>query len=98
MADDFNSLFRLTGKHVKSAAEVLGRAFQDYPLSSYFMPEETQRRKKQPVLFRSMVRHSIMHGEVYATSPQLEGVAVWFSSESKRESFWNSLMSGRFLI
>jgi GNAT superfamily N-acetyltransferase len=97
MADELNSLFRLTKAQIKPAAAVLARAFQDYPMSAYFMPDESKRSKKQPAIYRMLVRSGIKHGEAYATSPQMEGVTVWFSSDSRRESFWNSLMSGQFL-
>ena len=97
MADDLANLLRLTEAQVKPAAEVLARAFQDYPMSAYFMPDEAKRRKKQPAVFRMLVRSGIKYGEVYATSAKMEGVAVWFSSDSRRESFWNSLISGQFL-
>jgi ribosomal protein S18 acetylase RimI-like enzyme len=97
MADDLNSLLRLTKAQIKPAAEVLGRAFQDYPMSAYFMPDEAKRRKKQPAIYRMLVRSGIKYGEVYATSSKLEGAAVWFSSDSRRESFWGHFISGQFL-
>ena len=97
MADDLNSLLRLTGNQIKPAAEVLERAFRDYPMSAYFMPDEVKRRKKQPAIYRMLVRSGIKYGEVYATSEKLEGVAVWFPPESRRESFWDNLISGQFL-
>ena len=97
MTDDLNSLLRLTKARIKPAAEVLGRAFQDYPMSAYFMPDEAKRSKKQPAIYRMLVRSGIKYGEVYAASSKLEGVAVWFSSDSRRESFWDYLLGGQYL-
>jgi GNAT superfamily N-acetyltransferase len=97
MTDDLANLLRLTEARIKPAAEVLERAFRDYPMSAYFMPDEAKRRKKQPAIYRMLVRAGIKYGEAYATSAKLEGVALWFSSESRRESFWDNLISGQFL-
>jgi ribosomal protein S18 acetylase RimI-like enzyme len=97
MADDSTGLLRLTMAEVKLAAEVLARAFQDYTVSVYFAPDEAERRKRQPFMFRSLVRSGVKYGEVYATSSKMEGVAVWFSPDSRRESFWDYIVSGQFL-
>ena len=97
MAEDLNSLLRLTKDRIKPAAEVLERAFRDYPMSAYFIPDEAKRSKKQPAIYRMLVRNGIKYGEVYATSSKLEGVAVWFASDSRRESFWDYLISGQYL-
>jgi GNAT superfamily N-acetyltransferase len=75
--DDLNGLIRVTKKNVKPAALSLARAFQDYPESVYFMPDEVTRRKKQPAIYRMWLKESFVRGEVWATSPKMEGVAVW---------------------
>jgi GNAT superfamily N-acetyltransferase len=77
MMDDLDGLIRITKKNIKPAALSLSRAFQDYPESVYFMPDEVERRKKQPAIYRMWLKESTVHGEVWATSPKMEGVAVW---------------------
>ena len=98
MADSLNSLLRLKKEHIKPAAELMARAFQDYPLSAYFIPDDSERRRKQPLMFQSMIRHGLLFGEVYATSPKLEGVAIWFPSDKNHWALWNNIRSRRFLI
>jgi GNAT superfamily N-acetyltransferase len=85
--DDLNSLVRITKKNLKPAALSLARAFQDYPESVYFMPDEVTRRKKQPAIYRMWLRESIVHGEVYATSSKMEGVAVWQLADGKHPAW-----------
>jgi GNAT superfamily N-acetyltransferase len=92
MSSDLNNLIRLTKADIKPAAEVLARAFQDHPLFSYLMPDETQRKKKQLLVFRSTMQQGMKYGEAYATSPQLEGVAVWFTAAPQREKWWRNIM------
>jgi GNAT superfamily N-acetyltransferase len=83
MADDLNGLIRITNKNLKQAALSLARAFQDYPESVYFMPDEAKRRKKQPPIYSMFLKEAITHGEVWATSPKMEGVAVWQMVDGK---------------
>jgi GNAT superfamily N-acetyltransferase len=94
MADDFDNLRRVTGALVKPAAVTVARAFQDYPVSVFFMPDAEKRRKRQPIVFRRPIRSAIATGEVYATSPKMEGVAVWFPSDARHGSSWQRLVSG----
>ena len=70
-------LCRVTEEQAKAAGETLARAFHDYPTLIYLFPDEDERRKKVPILYEFMVRYGIMYGEVYGSSPNLEGVAVW---------------------
>jgi hypothetical protein len=85
MAENLAGLFYLTKSQVKSAAEVLAKAFWDYPMSVYFWPDEAKRTKRQLALCRRQVYTGIKYGEVYATSPQMEGVSVWFPSDRGHE-------------
>ncbi len=98
MTSGLNGLTRLTVARLKPAAEVIARAFQDYPLMRYFIPDDQERSKKQPAVFTPMLRRGLKYGEVYATSPDLEGVAVWFRSGIGRDSLWSMLSSGFFFI
>jgi len=99
MNSDLLNLIRLKKADIKTAARVLARAFHDYPLSAYFFPDESERRRKQPAMFRTLIRRGLKYGEVYATSLKLEGVAVWFPYNSRRHNtWWSNIMSGRFAI
>jgi ribosomal protein S18 acetylase RimI-like enzyme len=95
MVSDLNNPVRLTETRVKPAAETLARAFQDDPPSVYFFPDVSERKKKLPYVFRALIRYSLLHGEVYATSPNLEGVAVWLPSNKVNEALWRSIRSDK---
>jgi GNAT superfamily N-acetyltransferase len=97
MADDFSNIIRLTKTHIIPAAVTIARAFQDYPVSVFFIPDAEKRRKQQPISFRRTLRAAIAVGEVYATSPKMEGVAVWFPADVKRPSWWQRLISGELI-
>lgn len=98
MEADSGNLVRLKKSQIKPAAETLARAFQDYPAFIYIIPDASERRKKSPHLFQFFMRFGILYGEVYATSPNMEGVAVWLPSPIDEStipqtvgSYWLSL-------
>jgi ribosomal protein S18 acetylase RimI-like enzyme len=80
MIDTLNDVVRVSKGDIKPAAATLARAFQDYPVNVYFIPDAGKRLKHLPGMFRNAVRSSLGSGEILATSPAMEGVAIWFLS------------------
>jgi GNAT superfamily N-acetyltransferase len=70
-------MIQLQRHQAKAASETLVRAFLDDPLLSYFVPDVSAREKLLRYVFEVRIKFAILHGEVYGTSPNLEGVAVW---------------------
>ena len=68
---------------VKAAGEVLGRALQDDPVSVYDIPNKEKRHAVIKYVFQMTSCLGVKHGETHATSPNLEGVAVWLPYISK---------------
>ena len=93
-----DGLLRLKRSQAKPAAEVLARAFYDDPLFAYFFPDAEQRKSMAPQLFEFWIRHAISYGEVYTTSPNLEGIIVCFSSRKADRTIWRIILSGSFPI
>jgi ribosomal protein S18 acetylase RimI-like enzyme len=79
--EELNNLIRLEEKHIKPAAKVLLRAFHYEPLKIYLFPNEKIRDEMAVCYFEFMLRYVILFGEAYATSPNLEGAALWLPSE-----------------
>jgi GNAT superfamily N-acetyltransferase len=75
-----NGLVYVTRKNIKPAAFTLAKAFQEYPLVAFIIPDAKNRIKIQAKVFEDAIRDGIKHGRVYATSDKLEGVAIWFLS------------------
>jgi len=74
---EINKPVLLNESHIELAGQALAQAFFNYPVFTYVFPEISERERELPLLLQSFVHYGIMHGEVYATSPDLEGVAVW---------------------
>jgi GNAT superfamily N-acetyltransferase len=87
------NLVRLNKFHAKSVTEVLSQAFQNDPTLKYFFPDKLLRKRITPYLFSVIVRSGIQYGEAYATSSNMEGVAVWISSDNYPITYWRILRS-----
>jgi GNAT superfamily N-acetyltransferase len=85
------SLFRLNKSHAAPAIEVSAHAFQEYPLLTYYYPDPSQRRKINRYFCSLSFYYGIRFGEVYAPSPNLEGIAVWLLSKYYPMGIWNLL-------
>lgn len=79
---------------VTPVVSVFSEAFQDDPLFSWLMPEECMRRSLLPHFFNFRVRHGLNYGEVYVTSPEVEGAAIWVPHTQTDVSRWKMIHSG----
>ncbi len=69
---------KLEPSQQRAAAEMLGRAFFDDPLSVYLLPDEAKRARLLPWMYERIVRYGLRYdGEVLATHGAVDGVAVW---------------------
>jgi len=94
MIADLSNLTRLTKAEVRPAAEMLARAYHDDPLYVYLIPDDSERKNKSRYLHEFFLHYGLSYGEVYATSPNLEGVAVWLPPERAHPTAWRSIRSG----
>jgi ribosomal protein S18 acetylase RimI-like enzyme len=63
--------------HVKAAGEVLGRALKDDAVSVWDIPDKEKRHSVMKYVFQMTSCLGVKFGETHATSPNLEGIAVW---------------------
>ena len=73
------TLYRMKKSDLERGAEVLVNAFRDDPLTHYFFPPSTSLENLVTKYFAFRLRFGIKYGEVYATSPEIEGLASWFA-------------------
>ncbi len=84
---------RLTKDQLKAAVDVLADAFRDYPMLSRYYSDKFRREKMTLGFLAVSVYSGYRYGEVYATSPNLEGIAVWFPPGCYPVSIWELLRS-----
>ena len=77
MSIQLSDLHKLTKDDVQAGSNTLAKAFFDDPAWIYIFPDESERAQKLPIAFEIPLRYGIEFGEVYAPSPDLEGVAIW---------------------
>ena len=94
MKSDLGGLIRLEKGQVKSASEVLSRAFIDDPELVQAIPEPQKRVRLLRSLFPMTLNHGIWHGEVYAVSPEMEGIAMWLPWEEPGITLWTLIRCG----
>jgi len=75
------TLVRLGKADIGPASRMLARAFVDYPLLVHAVPDPARREREAAFFAQFDLHYGIRYGEVYATSPRMEGVAVWVPSE-----------------
>lgn len=67
---------RLTTAQYERARLVLGRAFLDYPLMRYAMPDDARRLRATTSLYGAILSDCLSHGEVFGTAG-CAAVACW---------------------
>ena len=93
---ELNKLIRLTKKYIKSASLVLSRAFQNDPVLRWQIPDANKRLAKQHYFWECTLRIGIKYGEVYGTSENLEGIAIWRPPQNVNISYWKFVKNGGF--
>ena len=93
MSGESQKLIRISKGEIKPAAMVLARAFHDSSIYIYTYPDATEREKRTPHAFESVLCYGLRYGKVNTTSDRLEGIAVWMRSELMKMSIrrmWRS--------
>jgi ribosomal protein S18 acetylase RimI-like enzyme len=80
-------------EHIKPVSLMLSRVFKD-EMKEIF-PDQEERSVKEPLVNEFLIRRDYSYSNAFITSPQLEGIAVWMSSDKRgKRSFWRVLTSG----
>ena len=84
----------LPKKDISNAGGVLADAFRDDPLWQIFFEGESHITNKMRFCFETVLRYCHRFGEVYATTPNLEGVAAWVPGHLSYMTLWKMIRSG----
>jgi ribosomal protein S18 acetylase RimI-like enzyme len=85
---------RLSKDQLGQACEMLSRAFFDDPKMLHLIPDLAAKKELSRYLFEFELQYGMNYGDVYTTSPAIEGVAVWLPSSKSEVTFWRGLRSG----
>jgi ribosomal protein S18 acetylase RimI-like enzyme len=81
---------RLSKHQTGQACEMLSRAFFNDPKMLHLIPDIAAKKE----LSRYLFEFELHYGDVYTTSPAIEGVAVWLPSSKSAVTFWRAFRSG----
>jgi len=94
MAELKGDIIRLSKQQIGQAGAMLTRAFSDDPKLTHLMPDMTAKKELSRYLFEFELQYGMNYGDVYTTSPSVEGVAVWLPSTKSEITFWRAFRSG----
>ncbi len=94
MVESSEAIIRLSKEQIGPASEMLVDAFFNDAKLTHVLPDDTTRREQGRHIFAFHLRYGLNYGRVYATSPTLEGVAVWLPSDRSEVTFWRAMRSG----
>ena len=92
------NLISLDKGQIKTAAQMLAGVFVNEPVYKYFIPDEVQRNNELHYHFILRLHYAFRCGEVYTTSSDMEGIAMWFPPGYTRLTFWILLRCGGFSL
>jgi len=78
---------------IDTAAALLARAFSNDPAMAYAAPNEASRVSRLAPFFKLSLLYGMVCGTTL-TTPDLQGVAIWFSPHPKKLALAESLKSG----
>ncbi len=96
MAELKGDLIRLSKQQIGQACAMLTRAFSDDPKLTYLIPDIAAKKDLSLCLFEFELQYGMNYGDVYTTSPAVEGVAVWLPSAKSEITFWRSFSVRRY--
>jgi len=91
MNDGLNGLHRLDKNDADRVGEVLGRAFYNDPLMLYAYPDGECSEEDLSWFFITAVKYCLKYGEAYAPTAEIEGAALWLSSDKCPITLWRML-------
>lgn len=86
-------LYRLNKNHIATASRILARSFHEDPIFVYILPDPIKRSKNLPFLFQDLLKYGLKYGEVYSTSPNLEGITIWIPPGDCEMTVWRMFQS-----
>jgi len=98
MAELKGEIVQLTKEQIGQAGEMLTRAFFDDPKLTHLIPEIAAKKELSRYLFEFELQYGMNYGDVYTTSPAVEGVAVWLPSAKSEVTFWRAFRSGGMVL
>lgn len=94
---EIRKVFHFPIDKLKAASNVLSKAFHHDPIFSYLIPDTNERLKTLNHYFQHVIKYGLHYGELYS-SPNLEGISVWFPPKNSSHTRWKAIKSGALAL
>jgi len=100
MANQLSDLVSVKKKDLPKAARTLAKAFFKDPMYIEVFPEESTRLDNLSEFFLFRTKYGFKYGEVYASSINFEGIAIWLPGNKAHVSILRGMFTGgtRFIL
>ncbi len=89
-----NSPIICSKKHINQISDTLMKSFHNYPLLKVLIKDEATRNKFYPVMLKIIIKDVLKYGEIYTTSEEFEGVALWLPGKKSDMGLLRFILSG----
>lgn len=90
---NISSLYKLEKKDINKGAEILAKAFYDYPMFKHILGEKHNTENMKTVL-KFFIKYSVLYGEAYANSSEIEGIILFTDFKDYKFNMIRTLRSG----
>lgn len=90
---NINDLYKLEKKDIDKGAEILAKAFYDYPVFRHILGEK-HKSENIEIFLRFLIKYSVIYGEAYASSREIEGIILFSDFKDYKFNLFRSLRSG----
>ena len=94
MKENKSELYKVKRRDIKKAVEVLTKAFYKDPLTQFMFPNDETRQNHSSHYFNFIISYGLKFGEVFAPSPKIEGLAIWYLSDKYEMTMFKQLRAG----
>ncbi|AZO95915.1 GNAT family N-acetyltransferase [Iocasia frigidifontis] len=90
---NLDKLYKLSKKDLDKSAQVLAKAFYDYPMFKCILGEKHNMENIE-IFLRFLIKYAVLYGKAYGSSSEIEGILLFSSFKDYHFNLFRSLRSG----
>lgn len=90
---NINDLYKLEKKDIDKSAEIMAKAFNDYPMFRHILGVK-HNNENIKVFLKFLIKYTVLYGEAYANSSEIEGIILFTDFKNYNFNLIRSLRSG----
>jgi len=94
MRKALNDFYKISKSDIKYLSKMFERVFFNWSLVVALEPNDKIRRTRAHYFYALSIKHLIKYGQAYASSPKMEGVAMWVHADYIEMSMWQLIKYG----